>query len=229
MTGLSVAIIPARNGSKRLANKNLKPLCGKPMILWTIEAALASCIFDIVLVTTDGEEIAAVSRTAGAEVPFLRPSELATDSASTNDVISHAVAWIEANRADVSRVTLLQPTSPLRDADNIRGAMALYEEKKASAVISVCPMEHPIQFCNTLPADLTMAGFLQPANNKRTQDLTPYYRLNGAIYIFDRHYVNNLSSLYSQNAYAYIMEKSRSIDIDEELDFIFAETILSMR
>ncbi|MEG1419368.1 MAG: acylneuraminate cytidylyltransferase family protein [Citrobacter sp.] len=227
MTTLNIAIIPARGGSKRLPNKNIKHLYGKPLITWTIEAALASNVFDFVLVTTDCTEIANISRIAGASVPFLRPAELATDTASTNDVISHAVAWVEENIGNVSRVTLLQPTSPLRSASDISHAMALYDAKQASAIISVCPTDHPIQFCNTLSADLRMDGFIKTSDNKRTQELETTYRLNGAIYIFARIYADNIAGIYTKNTFAYIMKRENSIDIDQELDFILAEAIIS--
>lgn len=227
MRALNVAIIPARAGSKRLPGKNIKLLAGKPLIVWTIEAAITSNLFDVILVTTDSEEIANIARAAGASVPFLRPSELSTDTSSTNEVISHAVDWIEQNVGTVSCVTLLQPTSPLRTADDIAQAMNMYDTKQASAIVSVCQTEHPIQFCNTLPIDLSMAGFIKTQNNKRSQELEPSWRLNGAIYIFDRKYVSNLTNLYEQNTFAYIMKRENSIDIDQELDFILAEIILS--
>lgn len=227
MNALHIAVIPARKGSKRLPNKNIKLLCGKPLINWTIDAAIASKVFDLVLVTTDSAEIAALARAAGASVPFCRPAELATDTASTNDVVSHTVAWVEAHLGDVAHVTLLQPTSPLRRASDISRAMALYDARQASAVVSVCPTEHPIQFCNTLAVDLNMAGFIHATDNKRTQELEPTYRLNGAIYTFCREYVGNLSGIYTANTFAYVMKSERSIDIDQPLDFIIAEAILS--
>ncbi|HGY1050176.1 TPA: pseudaminic acid cytidylyltransferase [Aeromonas salmonicida subsp. pectinolytica] len=221
----NIAIIPARGGSKRLPNKNILPFSGKPLITWTIEAALESKLFDMVLVSTDSQEIADIATHAGATVPFLRPAKLASDTATTNDVISHMVKWIEVHYRAVSRITLLQPTSPLRDANNIKEAMALYDMKNALAVISVCELEHPIQYCNRLPADLSMEGFLPTAANRRSQELETYYRLNGAIYIFGREFVGNMSDIYSKGSLAYIMSKYKSIDIDDEFDFNMAEFI----
>lgn len=224
---LNIAIIPARGGSKRLPNKNILPLAGKPLIVWTIEAALDSQLFDMVLVSTDSQAIADVSMSAGATVPFLRPAELASDMATTNDVISHMVEWVEVQHGPVTNVTLLQPTSPLRDADNIKEAMALYAEKQASAVISVCELDHPIQYCNRLSSDFSMNGFIPTTANKRSQDLEPFYRLNGAIYIFSRRFVGALSEIYSDGAFAYVMDKNSSVDIDDEFDFKMAEFIKS--
>ncbi|TFF74463.1 acylneuraminate cytidylyltransferase family protein [Aeromonas taiwanensis] len=222
---LNIAIIPARGGSKRLPNKNKLPLAGKPLITWTIEAALESQLFDLVLVSTDSQDIANISADSGAIVPFLRPAELATDTATTNDVISNMVKWVESQYREVARVTLLQPTSPLRNANHIKGAMALYNMKNASAVISVCELEHPIQYCNRLPDNLSMAGFIPTIANRRSQELERYYRVNGAIYIFDRQYVGSLSDIYSSNSFAYIMEKSASIDIDDAFDLYLSECI----
>lgn len=221
----NIAIIPARGGSKRLPNKNILPFSGKPLITWTIEAALESQLFDMVLVSTDSQDIADIAINAGATVPFLRPAQLANDTATTNDVITHIIEWVELHYRKVSRVTLLQPTSPLRDANNIKEAMALYVMKNALAVISVCELEHPIQYCNRLSANLSMEGFLPIAANRRSQELEPYYRLNGAIYIFDRRFVGKMSDIYSKGSIAYIMSKLKSVDIDDEFDFNMAEFI----
>ena len=158
-------------------------------------------------------------------MPFLRPAELATDTATTNDVISHMVKWVESKYREVARVTLLQPTSPLRNANHIKEAMDLYNIKNASAVISVCELEHPIQYCNRLPDNLSMAGFIPTIANRRSQELERYYRVNGAIYIFDRQYVGSLSDIYSSKSFAYIMEKSASIDIDDAFDLYLSECI----
>ena len=118
---MKIAIIPARGGSKRLPGKNIKLLGGKPLIAWTIEAAIKSNIFDHIFVSTDSEEIASVSRDYGAKVPFLRPAELASDTATTNDVVTHLVEWFEKEyNKEVTTVAILQPTSPLRNAQHIQ-------------------------------------------------------------------------------------------------------------
>lgn len=223
---LSIAIIPARGGSKRLPNKNILPLAGKPLIVWTIEAALDSQLFDMVLVSTDFQVIADVSINAGATVPFLRPAELASDTATTNDVISHMVEWVEAHHGAVARVAILQPTSPLRNAQHIQEAMALYDAKNASAIISVCELDHPIQYCNCLPLDHSLNGFINAENNQRSQDLEPYYRINGAIYLFDRKHVGALVGIYCKDSYAYLMDKQSSVDIDDAFDFSLAESLV---
>ena len=220
---MKIAIIPARGGSKRLPGKNIKLLGDRPLIVWTIEAAIKSEIFDHVFVSTDSEEIASISREYGAEVPFLRPDELASDTATTNDVVTHLVDWYETESNNkVSTIAILQPTSPLRNASHINEAFNEMEAKNAKAIISVCELEHPIQFCNQLGSDGSMAGFVNPKSIKRTQDLDPTYRLNGAIYIFDRSYVSRMNDLYSEGTYAYIMSSRDSVDIDTKDDFKIA-------
>lgn len=223
-----IAIIPARGGSKRLPGKNIKDLAGKPMIAWTIEAAIQSDIFDHILVSTDDEEIANISKAFGANVPCLRPAEISTDHATTNDVVTHMVDWIENKYGQaISIVTILQPTSPLRTATDIAQAFDLMRDKSAKAVVSVCELEYPIQFCNKLGPDGCMDGFINPKNNKRGQELEVYYRINGAIYILDKSYVGRLANIYSSGTHAYIMERKASIDIDNQDDFELAEYFIS--
>lgn len=226
---MKIAIIPARGGSVRLPGKNIKVLSGKPMIAWSIEAALDSTLFDRVLVSTDCQEISDIAERYGAIVPCLRPAILASDTATTNDVISHMVGIVEAQWGSVNTITLLQPTSPLRTASNIVEAHALYEKMEALSVISVCEMEHPVQLCNKLPADHSMSGFVQEKYNVRSQELESHYRINGAIYIFDRTFVGSLTAIYGDKSYAYIMRQDDSIDIDSMLDFDIAEIIMSRR
>ena len=218
-----IAIIPARGGSKRLPGKNIKLLAGKPLIAWTIESALESKVFDHVFVSTDCDEIAQISKSFDAEVPFLRPTEIATDTATTNDVVTHLVAWFEEeHNREVTTVAILQPTSPLRNAQHIQESFKVMRDKQAKAIVSVCELEHPIQFCNKLGSDGSMDGFIDPENIQRTQDLESYYRLNGAIYIFERDYVCKLDKLYSSGTHAYVMNQKSSIDIDTEEDFKLA-------
>ncbi|MDN3454376.1 MULTISPECIES: pseudaminic acid cytidylyltransferase [unclassified Psychrobacter] len=225
---MKIAIIPARGGSKRLPGKNIKLLGGKPLIAWTIEAAIKSNVFDHVFVSTDSEEIARVSRDYGAKVPYLRPAELASDTATTNDVITHLVDWLgKKNLMPVSIICVLQPTSPFRNASHIIEAFEENKQKSAKAIVSVCELEHPLQLCNQLGSDGSMVSFIQYKDIKRTQDYKPTYRLNGALYIFDREYVGRMSELYSMGTFAYIMDSKSSIDIDTLEDFEYAEFLLS--
>ena len=224
---MKIAIIPARGGSKRLPGKNIKLLDGKPLIAWTIEACIKSNVFDHIFVSTDSEEIADISKQYGAQVPFLRPHELANDTATTDEVVTHLIGWFEKEYSEeVSKIAILQPTSPFRNAEHIIKAFDEMKNKHAKAIVSVCELEHPIHFCNQLGFNGSMEGFIKPGDMKRTQDLDPTYRLNGAIYIFDREYVGRMNELYREVTYAYVMKPRLSIDIDTENDFKLAEFLI---
>jgi CMP-N-acetylneuraminic acid synthetase len=223
-------IIPARGGSKRLPGKNILPLAGKPLIAWTIEAALHCGIGAEICVSTDDEKIASVARKYGASVPFLRPPSLSGDSATSLSVAFHALDFYqESEKRTFDTCVFLQPTSPLRDATHIAEAFALFEARNANNVVSVCPVEHSPLWTNTLPADGSMEGFLRPdVRNCRSQDLPQYYRLNGSIYICKVTEMRRQQSLImDEGSYAYIMDQEYSIDIDTMLDFKIAEVIIS--
>ncbi len=224
-----LAVIPARGGSKRLPGKNLKPLCGKPLIAWSIEAAKQSRHIDCTVVSTDDPAIADAARKYGAETPFIRPSNLATDTSGTVEVIEHALKWYEneLNRR-FDFVVLLQPTSPLRTAEEIDEAVELLKKKGADAVISVCEMDHSPLWSNTLPPDLSLKHFIRPEiQHLRSQDLPTYYRINGAIYICKTEKLLKEKTLFlSDNIYAYKMCREHSIDIDSPIDLIVAQALL---
>lgn len=218
-----LAIIPAREGSKRLPNKNILNLAGKPLIAWSIEAAKASKYIDTVIVSTDSEKIATISKSYHAEVPFLRPGELATDEASSIDVILHAIQTL---KEPFDYILLLQPTSPLRTTQDIDAACELMNEN-TQAVVSVCETEHSPLWSNILPDNLSMKDFIRPEiKNKRSQDLPKYYRLNGAIYIAEINYLSENKGFFGTGTKAYIMPAERSTDIDTELDFKYSELLL---
>lgn len=223
-----LGLIQARGGSKRIPRKNVLPMAGKPLIAWTIEAALARDSLDRVIVSTDDDEIAAASREHGAEVPFLRPTELASDTATGSDVILHAVRSLRDKGEHYDYVVSLQPTSPLRSAADIDAAIELLLEKRADCVISVCETDHPPEWSNTLPPDHAMTHFFRPGvRGTRSQDLPRSYRLNGAIYIFSCERLLRTGSLaMDDNSYAYVMPRERSVDIDSEIDFAIAQLLL---
>ncbi|MBE3573283.1 MAG: acylneuraminate cytidylyltransferase family protein [Moorella humiferrea] len=222
-----LGFIPARAGSKGVPGKNIRPLAGKPLIVHTIETARTSGVFDFLLVSTDGEEIARIAREAGAEVPFMRPAELATDAARGIDVLSHAMAWCEEHGRLYDWVMVLQPTSPLRAVEDILGACQLMLERRAQAVVSVCEVDHHPWWCNTLPEDLNMENFIRPEIlGLNRQELPVFYRLNGAIYLGEWEFLKKGSSFYGPRTYAYIMPWVRSVDIDSKIDFTLAEILL---
>lgn len=226
---VNLAIIPARSGSKGLKDKNIKPLNGKPLVAYTIEAALESEIFDEVYVSTDSEEYAKIAVKYNASVPFLRSRENATDTSSSWDVVREALKLYEQMGKTFDMVTLLQPTAPLRDAEDIKRAYGLYMNKKANAVISVCEVDHSPLWCNILPDDLSLNNFID-TNILRSprQMLKTYYRLNGGIYMVNVSYFikEGEAGLYSDGCFAYIMDKKRSVDIDDEFDFYMAEALI---
>lgn len=225
----NIAIIPARAGSKRLPNKNILKINGKSLIEWSINAALQSKYINKVIVSTDSLDIAEVARLAGAQVPFLRPKKLSTDSATTADVIANVIEYLEEKNEYFDNIVLLQPTSPLRTTKHIDDSIALFNTHSANSVISVTECEHSPLWCNTLPDNLSFNGFIKKSlEKKRSQDLPKYYRINGAIYIIKKECFLNEKTFFSkEKSFAFIMDSISSIDIDTKLDFIIAETIMT--
>lgn len=224
-----LAIIPARGGSKRLPKKNIKDLLGRPLIAWTIEAALQSEYIDEIIVTSDDDEILNIAKQYGAPIILDRPEHLSSDEAIRDAAIEHAIEFHgEMSGKHFDYVICLPPTSPLRFSHHIDNAIEFLYAKHAEAVISVCQVDHPVQWSNLLPTDLSMADFLPPElKHSRTQDLESYHRVNGAIYICDtKQFLHQKTMYIENNIYAFIMEKMNSVDIDDMLDFMLAETIL---
>lgn len=223
-----LAIIPARGGSKRLPGKNIKELCGKPLIAWSIEQAKSCGGIDRIVVSTDNKEIAAVAKKCGTEAPFMRPPELASGSAATIDVIFHAIDWFkkyEDFRPEY--ILLLQPTSPLRTVEDIESTIQILKNKDARAVISVCETDHHPWWSNKLPQNGNLENFVKPdIVMKRRQDLPIFYRINGAIYLTDTDYLREQNTFLGPDTFAYKMPKNRSVDIDCELDFKLASLLL---
>lgn len=213
-----IAIIPARGGSKRLPGKNIKWLNGKPLIAYTIEAALKSKYIDKVIVTTDCEKIADVARKFGAFVPGLRPSELSNDIASSNDVVKYV---INLEQEKVNSCVLLQPTSPLRTVKHINEAIELFKEKNADAVISYTKEHHPL-FWNKF---VNSEGVILEIENLPRE--VSYYP-NGAIYVLSNICIEN-NNYYSDKTYAYLIERNNSIDIDTQDDWDYVEFLMNKK
>lgn len=223
-----VAIITARGGSKRLRNKNILPLLGKPLISYTIEAALAAKHISKIIVSTDCDQIASIAKKNGAEVPFKRPEELSSDYASSADVVEHCLRFLKEQGEHYSYFILLQPTSPLRTTSDIDKAIELAFQKEADCVTSVTNCEHSPLWTNTLNEDLSMDEFINPeVMNKRSQDLPEYYRINGALYICQtERFLQEKKFIFNSKSFAFKMSQLHSIDIDTKLDFLIAESIL---
>lgn len=223
----NIAIITARSGSKGLPDKNIKELNGKPLLAYTIDAATESNMFDEIFVSTDSEEYADIARKYGGSVPFLRSKETAGDSSSSWDVVREALEKYREIGRKFDTIALLQPTSPLRRAEDIVNGYQLMEQKKANAIVAVCETDHSPLWCNVLPEDLSMKGFVSDeVLYKPRQEIPSYYRVNGALYIVKTSLLKGDFDLYNSQCYAYIMEKRYSIDIDDELDFQMANIIM---
>lgn len=223
------AIIPARGGSKGITRKNLAPLAGRPLIAWTIAAALGSTKLGRVIVSTDDAEIAEVAREHGAEVPFLRPPELAADASGALEVALHALDWLEENTSDRPEyLLLLQPTSPLRTTADIDAAIELARARSADAVLSVCEaVPHPF-LARRVDEARVLTDFL-PVDEKlvRRQDFPDAYVLNGAIYLNRCASLRAARTFQPPGALAHFMPRERSLDIDTPDDLRLAELLLT--
>lgn len=219
----SLAIIPARAGSKRLPGKNTRLLAGKPLIQWSIEAAQQTSEVNLVVVTSDDPLVLEIARSFDC-ITIERPDSLAHDTTSTFDVLQHALRWLGKQSIHPESTLLLQPTSPLRKMEDIQQGYQLMREKNASSIISVCPAEHSPLWCNQLDDSLCMDNFL-PQNllNTRSQDLPPYYRLNGAFYLAKTPLLLEHKGFFMPNSHALIMPQERSVDIDTAFDFSICE------
>lgn len=223
----NIAIIPARSGSKGIKDKNIRDLNGKPLIAYTIETALNSGCFDTIMVSTDSEVYKEVAEKYGAEVPFLRDVNNATDNASVWSVVREVLEKYKEMGKEFDTFTLLQPTAPLKNEDDIRNCYVMLEEKKADAIVSMCELECSMHLVNTLPDNLSMDNFISDEMyKKRRQDIKTYYHFNGAIYLSKAATFMVEENIYKHNCYAYIMDRYRSFDIDEEIDFKICEALL---
>ena len=221
----NIAIIPARSGSKGLPDKNILDLNGHPLMYYTIKAALKSGCFDTVMVSTDSEKYADIAKSCGAEVPFLRSEELSSDTAGSWDVVREVLTQYKVMGNSFDYVALMQPTSPLRNAEDIKNAFKMLSRDNVHTVVSVTEVEHPVQWCFTMSESNSMKTYAESAYNQmRRQDLEAHYRENGAIYIVNASKILNRDyNYYGDNCYGYVMPGERSMDIDSRMDFMIAD------
>ena len=229
-----LGIITARGGSKGVPGKNLKLLAGRPLLAYTIDSARACPALDRIILSTEDEAIAAVGRSLGVEVPFIRPAELSRDDTPHLPVIQHAAAWMrdqQGYRPDA--VMVLQPTSPLRTAADISAAIALLESSGADSVVSVSEVPTHSHPSRTLRVDATGHAVLfatgEPVRKRinRRQDLPEAWVMNGAIYACRTATLDGPDpSLYGERVVAYRMPPERSISIDDMNDWAEAERSL---
>ncbi len=231
-----LGVVTARAGSKGIPGKNTKPLAGKPLILYTIEAALASGAFDRVILSTDDEAAAALASASGCDVPFMRPAELAADDTPHLPVMQHAVAWLRDHEGyDPDSVMTLLPTSPLRQPAHIRAAVALEQTSGADSVIGVD--ELPSHFNPMRVVTVDAAGWARlfvggaPVKHRpgRRQDMPPAWVMNGAIYLFKTRFLFDPvePNLYGVRVAAMVMPPPYGLNLDEPEDWDHAERILS--
>ncbi len=223
-----LAIIPARQGSVRVPGKNLRQLGDKPLIHWTILAAQGISEIKRVFVSTDSEEIRDSALSLGLSIPMLRPEELARNESPSIDVVTHTINFFSSIGENYDYVLLLQPTSPFRTKEHIQEAIELLKTKKADGIVSVTKCSHSPLWTNQLPENMSMDNFLNKEyKNVRSQDLPTFYKLNGAIYIANTKKILKENSLIlEKNCFAYVMDDVSSLDIDNELDLLIAESLL---
>ncbi|MFC1926569.1 cytidylyltransferase domain-containing protein [Chloroflexota bacterium] len=222
----TIAIIPARGGSKGVPRKNIRLLAGKPLIAYSIEVALKSKLIDRVLVSTEDNEIAEIAAKFGAEV-IKRPQELARDNTPSLPVFQHVIRYLDQEEGyHPETIVVLQPTSPLRTEEDIEQAMKKLSETNCDAVVSVCDLEHPPDWMYVLDGD-KLKYFIRDENRvHRRQDAAKVYRSNGAIYITRRDVIIEQNSLFGKDTRAILMPPERSIDIDSEIDLELAELLI---
>lgn len=229
MATRTIAIIPARGGSTRIHNKNLRQVGDKPLVAYSIEQAQESEQINKAVVSTDSERIRDVSREHGGYAPFLRPDDLATDTASITDVITHALEWFENHGETFETACLLQPTSPLRTKADIDGALAQFEQSDAKTLVSVTEYTQPPQFAVYENENGYLSGYANPSplfddEYIREQDIKDIQYPNGAIYAADVDVWSEIERFYTDRTIAFEMPPERSLEIDEpwELKFVSA-------
>ncbi|ENM1123433.1 acylneuraminate cytidylyltransferase family protein [Vibrio parahaemolyticus] len=221
-----LALITARGGSKGLPRKNILDLNGKPLIAWTIKAAVECSKIERVFVSTDDEEISRISRAYGAEI-INRPKELALDNSSSIEVINHAISWFSKNNVFCDNMVLLQPTSPLRNSGHLDEALKNFEKNNANLIISVFEPEHTPFKSYVENKDGSIRGlYHDEAPYMRRQDLPVAYQPNGAIYAFSTIAFKENNTFPTSKVYPYIMSKEDSIDIDTIAELKYAENIM---
>jgi CMP-N,N'-diacetyllegionaminic acid synthase len=221
--GRTIATICARGGSKGLPGKNIRPFAGQPLIAHTIAHARGCPAIDAVYVSTDDEQIAAAARAAGANVPYLRPAELASDAAAKLPVIEHLVAYLERQGESIARIVDLQPTSPLRESSDI--AAALQARPGAQLVVSVAEAADNPYFTMVEPGADGLVHLCKGNGAARRQDVPPVYALNGSIYVWQRTALAHAAvhGLWSVRVAPFVMPRWKSVDIDTLEDFEYAQ------
>jgi N-acylneuraminate cytidylyltransferase len=220
---MNVAIIPARGGSKRIPRKNIKDFCGKPMIAWSIEAARKSGVFDRIIVSTDDEEIAAVARENGAEVPFMRPEELSNDFAGTIPVIRHATEWLMENGCAADFVCCIYATAPFISSTDIAGGLFTLQERAGDYAFTVARYAYPVQRALKVSEEQQISMFSPDMFHVRSQDLEESWHDAGQFYWGTSDAWCNEKPIFSADSYSIELPRERVQDIDTPEDWRVAE------
>lgn len=229
-----LAIIPARGGSKGIPGKNIRMVYGKPLLAWPIEAALRSKIVDRVIVSTEDTGIANVAKQAGAEVPFMRPGELATDTARSADVIVHALHFFIARKQYYDYILLLEPTSPLTETSDVDAALLKLHKARnlADAIVGISSVNgpHP-DFDVRLSEDGLISPYAAPdfSSLKRRQDTEPVYFMEGSLYISAVDVFLAKKSFYHERTMGYMVPRWKSFEVDDLMDLICVEALMARR
>lgn len=226
-----LAIIPARSGSKGLPNKNIKELCGLPLIAWSIKAGLKSKYIDKVVVTTDSQEYAEIAKSYGAEVPFLRPNELSLDTSTTFDSIKHTIDFYRNQLNQIfDYIVLLEPTSPLRETNDIDNAIELlFANQKASSIVGISKSEsqNPAFLVKLQPHSQLIEGYINKDFSPiRRQDIEEFFFFEGTIYISETNSLLKNQNFYYKNTMGYVVPKWKSLEVDDEDDFLMIEAMM---
>lgn len=226
-----LCVIPARAESKGLPGKNIKELCGKPLVAWPIEAAQKSNSIDEIVVSTDSEKITKIAKSFHANVPFIRPAKLAQDSSTTFSVIEHAISYFKKQDTKFDYVVCLEPTSPLTTSIDVDVAINILEENRkiADSIVGVCKVEnaHPV-----FDARIRNQGLISPYQGDefkfyRRQDIEELYYFEGSLYISDINVLLKEKCFYHNRTLPYKVPRWKAIEIDEMVDFICAEAIIN--
>ncbi len=219
-----LGIIPARGASKGVPRKNLKELCGKPLIAWTIEEAKKSAYIDTLVLSSEDDEIRKKAAELGCDVPFIRPHELALDDTPGIEPILHAISMLP----NYDLVVMLQPTSPLRTAQDIDECIEAYMEGEYDTCVSVSEVDKTPYWMYELNEDQKLLPILGERVVLKRQDAPVIYELNGAVYVSSKESLIEKKSFLTDNTVGYIMQKNRSYDIDTELDFKICELLIRL-
>jgi len=229
-TGEVLGLIPARGGSKEVPGKNIRLLCGKPLLQYTAESALAARLLSRVILSSDDEEVAKVGERCGLQVPFLRPAHLAQDDTPMLPVIQHALNWFELRGERFAAVCLLQPTNPLRRSEDIDGCIEMLQREGADAVVTILPVPHEynphwVYFRQEDGSLQISTGESEPI--PRRQSLPTAYHREGSVYVTRSAVVTSGKSLYGNRVLGYLLDSDRSVNIDSLEDWQKAETLIA--